>query len=49
MSVIVLTWIPLFLKGKKFKGRIVFSENGERLLECVIVEIPDEKSEIKMM
>ncbi len=42
-------FMPFIIEGKKFKGRIVFSENGERLLECVIVEIPDEKSEIKMM
>ena len=29
-------WIPYVIKNKKFKGEIYFSENGEKMVSCVI-------------
>jgi 8-oxo-dGTP diphosphatase len=42
-------FMPLFLEGKKFKGKIHFSENGEELIESVVNEVVDEKrNEMKL-
>lgn len=42
-------FMPYIVEGKKFKGEIHFSENGEELRKFEIKEIKDEKtSEIKM-
>lgn len=41
-------FIPFVVEGKKFNGEVCFSENGEKLLKCVMVEIIGEKAnEIK--
>lgn len=42
-------FIPFVVEGKKFRGEIYFSENGETLTRCVLVEIANEKTnEIKI-
>ena len=41
-------FIPFVVQGKKFKGEIYFSENGETIVKCVLSEIVNENNEIKM-
>ena len=41
-------FIPFVIDGKKFRGEIHFSESGKELLKCVVSEIGNENSEIKM-
>ena len=37
-------FVPFIVEGKKFFGRMHYSENGEEILECKIEEIKDEKT-----
>ncbi|MBI2627569.1 NUDIX domain-containing protein [Candidatus Nomurabacteria bacterium] len=42
-------FIPFVVEGKKFEGRIYFSENGEKLLRYKVFEIKNDKdNEIKL-
>lgn len=42
-------FIPFVLANKKFKGEIHFSENGEKLINCIFIEIANEGDrEIKL-